>query len=89
MKYQANLITKLSEIEICKVSLFIGGQHVVSITQDLSNNTGMRCVRSLIHCFYSTYLDTTGKFREEHYDMRLKGLMRVAYYKFMKLIAGK
>jgi len=91
MKYRANLIIVGERMEVCKVSLFIREQHVVSIMLDSSNNIHdvIKCTGSLIHCFYSTYLDITGKFQEEYYDVILKRYVYVAYDKFLKLIMGK
>jgi len=91
MKYRANLIIEGEKIEVYKVSLFIREQHVVSIMLDSSNNIHdvIKCTGSLIHCFYSAYLDITGKFQEEYYDIILKMFVYRAYEKFLKVIVGK
>ena len=88
MKYRANLITDgLSEIEIDGVSIFIGGQRIISIIPQGSLRRELSCINMAIEAYYSAYASITGKIPEDRAVRR--GVVRYSFLQILKLIAGK
>jgi len=91
MSYRASLfINVVGKVEVCKVSLYIKGQHVVSILPARSSGGNvlhaMRCSASVFHCFYSAYSDITGKFSGRYGNQKLRALTKSACYQLVSLM---
>jgi len=94
MSYRARFFTNVvGKVEVYRVSLYIKGQHVVSILPVRSSGGNvlyaMKCSASVIHCFYSTYSDITGKFPERDGNQKLRALTKSACYKLVRLMGEK
>jgi len=88
MKYRANLITEgLSEIEIDRVSLFIKGEHIISVIPQGSLRKTVNCITMTIEAYYSAYSEITGKLPKDRAAGR--GAIRYNLLQILKLIAGK
>jgi len=88
MKYQANLIIEgLSEIEIDKVSVFIEGEHKISVIPEGPLRKTMSCINMVIEAYYSSYFVVTGRFPKD--KTAGKSLVRYSVLQILKAIAGK
>jgi len=88
MKYQA-ITEGLIETEVDRVSIFIGGEHIISVIPQSSLRKTMTCINMAIDAYYSAYLNVAGKLPEDRAIVKKfinvkRGLSRV-----LKVVAGK
>ena len=86
MKYRA-ISEGLIETEIDRVSIFIGGEHIISVIPQGSLRKTMNCINMAIEAYYSAYVSITGKIPENRAAGR--GVIRYSLLQILKLIAGK
>ena len=85
MKYRA-IGEGLIETEIDRVSIFIGGEHIISVIPQGSLRKTMNCINMAIEAYYS-YSEVTGKLPKDRAAGR--GAIRYSLLQLLKLIAGK
>jgi len=86
MKYQA-ITEGLIETEIDRVSIFIGGEHIISVIPQGSLRKTMNCINMAIEVYYSSYCEITGKLPEN--KEVVKRFMKYDILRILKLVAGK
>ena len=86
MKYQA-ITEGLIETEIDRVSIFIGGEHIISVIPQGSLRKTMNCINMTIEAYYSAYSEITGKLPKDRAVGR--GFVRYSLLQILKLITGK
>ena len=86
MKYRA-IGEGLIEIEIDRVSIFIGGEHIISVIPQGSLRKTMNCINMTIEAYYSAYSEITGKLPKDRAVGR--GFVRYSLLQILKLITGK
>jgi len=86
MKYR-EITEGLIETEIDRVSIFIGGEHIIFVIPQGSLRKTMNCINMAIEAYYSAYVSITGKIPENRAAGR--GVIRYSLLQIMKLIAGK
>lgn len=86
MKYRA-IGEELIETEIDRVSVFIGGEHIISVIPQGSLRKTMNCINMAIEAYYYAYSEVTGKLPKD--GIAGKGGVRYSLLQLLKLIAGK
>ena len=84
---KSNLIIEGLEIEIDRVSIFIGGEHKISIIPEGSLRKTMSCITMAIESYYSAYFVTTGRFPKD--GATGKALVRYSVLQILKMITGE
>ena len=86
MKYR-EITEGLIETEIDRVSVFIRGEHIISVIPQGSLRKTMGCITMTIEAYYSAYSEVIGKLPKDRAAGR--GVVRYSLLQLLKLIAGK
>ena len=86
MKYRA-ITEGLIETEIDRVSVFIGGEHIISVIPQASLRKTMNCINMAIEAYYSAYASITDKLPKDR--VAGKGVVKYSLLQLLKLIAEK
>jgi len=86
MKYRA-ITEGLIETEIDRVSVFIGGEHIISVIPQGSLRKTMNCINMAIEAYYYAYSEVTDKLPKDRAAGR--GVVRYSFLQILKLVAGK